>query len=63
MVDSSSLYREKLSSAAQAAAMVPISSTLAVAMGAGAPPALLQAIADRVRSDDLISINTAIASD
>lgn len=56
MLDVSAGYREKLCSAAKAAAMVPISSTLAVAMGAGALTGSCRPFADRVRADDLTGL-------
>jgi len=47
------LYQSKILSPQEAVAPIKSGSTLLVAMAAGAPPALMDAIADRVRSDDL----------
>ena len=47
------LYASKLTTAAKAVAPMAKGETLVVAMGIGAPPALLGAIAQRVRTDDL----------
>lgn len=47
------IYSAKLKSPADAVAAITDSSTLAVAMSIGQPPALLSAIADRVRSGTL----------
>jgi itaconate CoA-transferase len=43
-------YRAKLMSAADAAALIPNGTKAAIALGAGAPPALLAALADRARA-------------
>ncbi|MGP6203442.1 acetyl-CoA hydrolase/transferase family protein [Microbacterium sp. F2] len=50
-------YRRKLVSAADAAASVPSGTQLLVAMGLGAPPAVLAALAERIRSDDLVDLD------
>ena len=44
------LYRERLMTAASAAGLVPSGAKAAMALGAGAPPAILAALADRARS-------------
>ncbi|MCK9377506.1 MAG: hypothetical protein M0P73_15310 [Syntrophobacterales bacterium] len=46
-------YRSKLTTAAQAVAAIPDSATVVHGMATGEPPALLAAIADRVRSGNL----------
>jgi hypothetical protein len=46
-------YRKKLTTPAKAVAYLAQGSTLVHGMGAGEPPALLSAIADRVRVGDL----------
>ena len=50
-------YRRKLVSAADAAASVPSGVQVLVAMGLGAPPAVLAALADRVRADELLDLD------
>ena len=45
-----SVYRERLRSAAEAAALIPSGAKVAMALGAGQPPALLAALADRARA-------------
>ncbi|GAA1697974.1 acetyl-CoA hydrolase/transferase C-terminal domain-containing protein [Microbacterium sediminicola] len=47
-------YRAKLVTAADAAAQIPSGVQVLVAMGLGAPPAILAAIGDRVRDDLLV---------
>lgn len=44
------LYRERLRSAAEAAALIPSGAKVAMALGAGQPPAILSALAGRARS-------------
>jgi itaconate CoA-transferase len=46
-------YAERLTTPVDAAASIPNDATISVGMAAGSPPALLSAIADRVRADDL----------
>lgn len=50
-------YRAKLVSAADAAATVPSGTQVLVAMGLGAPPGILRALADRIRADDLVDLD------
>jgi len=50
-------YKKKLTTAAKAAERVESSSTLVHGMAAGEPPALLEAIAERVRSDGLTDLS------
>lgn len=49
-------YHKKCMSAAKAVEKIASHSTLLVAMGAGAPPALLQAVATRVRNKELTDL-------
>ncbi|CDZ77230.1 Succinyl-CoA:coenzyme A transferase [Legionella massiliensis] len=51
------LYQSKLVTAEQAVERINNNSTLVVAMGAGAPPALLSAIAQRVLHNDLQNLS------
>lgn len=51
------LYQAKLKSPDNAIAQIKNGATLVVAMGAGAPPALLKALSDRIRNDDLKNLS------
>jgi itaconate CoA-transferase len=48
--DCAQLYRQKLRSAEEAVALIPSGARIAMAVGAGAPPALLAALAARARA-------------
>jgi itaconate CoA-transferase len=50
------VYAERLSTAAEAVRAIPDGATLSVGMAAGEPPALLEAIAERVRSGELAGL-------
>ncbi|WP_272492458.1 acetyl-CoA hydrolase/transferase family protein [Sandaracinobacteroides sayramensis] len=50
MVDHVAAYRDRLMSAAEAVGLVASGAKVAMALGAGAPPAILQALAERARS-------------
>ncbi|PZU11736.1 acetyl-CoA hydrolase/transferase C-terminal domain-containing protein [Sphingomonas sp.] len=49
-VDHRGLYRERLRTAEQAAALIPSGAKVAMALGAGQPPAILAALAGRARA-------------
>lgn len=58
MADYAAQYRSKLVSPEQAIASIPEGATLVVAFGVSAPPALLGALAARVRAGDLRDLRT-----
>ncbi len=64
MTSYTSLYKSKLVTSERAAERIKSNSTLVVAMGAGAPPSLLNSIALRVKNNDLhdLSIYYKIAT-
>jgi itaconate CoA-transferase len=49
-------YAERLVTAQQAAALIPSGAKVALALGAGQPPALLAALADRARAHDIDNV-------
>lgn len=57
LVSPSALYRAKLTSAAEAVATIASGAEIVMGMAAAEPPALLSALADRVRSVALARIN------
>lgn len=69
MTDFAALYAERLMSPVAAAALIPSGSRVAMALGVGQPPALLQALADRAEAREVGDINiyyllsTAIAGE
>ncbi|MBN9464819.1 acetyl-CoA hydrolase/transferase C-terminal domain-containing protein [Brevundimonas sp.] len=69
MTDLTALYAQRLTSAAEAAALIPSGSKIAMALGVGQPPAILKAIADRAEAgqvDDLrlyYLLSTSIAGE
>ncbi|HEX7873012.1 MAG TPA: acetyl-CoA hydrolase/transferase C-terminal domain-containing protein [Sphingobium sp.] len=50
------LYRERLCSARDAAALIPSGAKVTMALGAGQPPALLAALAERARAGDIADV-------
>ncbi|MET0363351.1 MAG: acetyl-CoA hydrolase/transferase C-terminal domain-containing protein [Sphingobium sp.] len=54
--DHQQLYRERLRSAQDAAALIPSGAKVTMALGAGQPPAILAALADRARAGDIADV-------
>ena len=69
MSDPTTLYRERLRSADDAAALIPSGAKIAMALGVGQPPALLKALADRAEGGHVTDLrlyyllSTAIAGE
>lgn len=69
MTDAAACYAQRLRSAAEAAALIPSGAKVAMSLGAGQPPAILKALADRAQAgqvDDLrlyYLLSTSIAGE
>lgn len=69
MTDHATLYAQRLTTPAVAAALIPSGARVAMALGVAQPPALLKALADRAEADEVEDINiyyllsTAIAGE
>ncbi|MCJ2179701.1 acetyl-CoA hydrolase/transferase family protein [Novosphingobium album (ex Hu et al. 2023)] len=56
MTDHARLYRERLCSASEAAARIPSGAKVTMVLGAGQPPAILAALADRARGGGVADV-------